>query len=408
MKAYGDSHMQALGPRLQRAGVVDQVVANPGWTLKRTLDAALLQPGDALLEFGTNEAFNGQTWQTYEAELDRAAALLRGHQVVLVGPPSLDHGDLGVIVVGWDRLAQAKAEALGWRYVSSLEATRGTWRYAGPGDSGIHQTEQGYATWAAHIVSTLTRTDPMAVVVVNLSAAQLTDIMPGMLLARAQELLPEVKATLLECEAVTLPRQAAVLAQTGQESDGWRTLVEYASGAEYEGRRDLGNDHPGDGVRYKGRGRIQLTGRSNYRTCGQAIGIDLEARPELAAQPDVSPKTVGWYWRTHRLNALADQGAYAAFVEMTQIINGGTRGLTDRLTVWARAKRTLGIADDWADLRLGAAGPRVAALQQALGIYADGVFGSGTDLAVRRFQAARELQADGVVGPRTRAALANL
>lgn len=409
MKAIGNSHMQALGPRLQHAGVVVEVVANPGWTLKRTIDTGLLQPGDALLEFGTNEAFNGQTWQAYEAELDRAAALLRGHRVVLVGPPSLDHGDLGVIVMGWDRLAQAKAGALGWRYVSSLEATRGTWRYAGPGDSGIHQTETGYSAWAAYIANALTQPSEssMAVVVINLSAAQFSNIMPGMTLARAQELLPEVKATLLECGAVTAARQAAVLAQTGEESDGWRTLVEYATGDEYEGRRDLGNLFPGDGRRYKGRGRIQLTGRLNYRTCGQAIGLDLEGHPELAAQPEVSARTVGWYWRTHNLNNLADQQTPEAFIAMTKIINGATRGLTDRLVIWAKAKRALGIEDAWPDLRLGAAGSRVAELQRALGIFDDGVFGPGTDNAVRRFQARRELVADGVVGPRTRAALAN-
>ena len=409
MKAFGDSHMQALGRRLRAAGVVVEVVANPGWTLARTLDAGLLAgaPAEVLLEFGTNEVFNGQAWPAYEAQLDRAAAALTGRKVVLVGPPSLDHGDLGAIARAWDGLAQAKAQALGWGFISSLEATRGTWRYAGPGDSGIHQTEQGYATWAAHIAAALSpaRTDPMAVVVINLSAQQFSDTMPGMTLARAQELLPEVKATLLECEAVTLARQAAVLAQTGEESDGYRALEEYASGKEYEGRKDLGNVFAGDGERYKGRGRIQLTGRDNYRKTGLALGLDLEAHPELAGQPDISPRTVGHYWRSHHLNDLADQGTPEAFLAMTKIINGGQNGLADRLLLWAKAKRVLGIEDTWPDLRIGAAGQRVADLQKALGLIPDGVFGPGTDTAVRRFQARHELAADGVVGPRTRAAL---
>src|SRR4030095_6570556 len=77
-------------------------------------------------------------------------------------------------------------------------------------------------------------------------------------------------------------------AQVAHESDGLCTTEEYASGAAYEGRRDLGNTQPGDGRRFKGRGLIQLTGRANYHALGGKLGVDLENNPEMAAEPKLS------------------------------------------------------------------------------------------------------------------------
>jgi putative chitinase len=61
--------------------------------------------------------------------------------------------------------------------------------------------------------------------------------------------------------------------------------------------RILGNKVKGDGERYKGRGFIQLTGRDNYTRAGKALGLPLEANPELAAQPDNAAKIAVWYWQ---------------------------------------------------------------------------------------------------------------
>ncbi len=96
------------------------------------------------------------------------------------------------------------------------------------------------------------------------------------------------------------------MGQGGHESSSFRYMEEIASGADYEGRADLGNTQPGDGKRYKGRGPIQLTGRANYRADGATLGIDLERHPEIVAMPSVGLLTSCLFWSRTGLNALAD------------------------------------------------------------------------------------------------------
>lgn len=117
------------------------------------------------------------------------------------------------------------------------------------------------------------------------------------------------------------------LAQAAHESASFRTLEEYASGAAYEGRKDLGNVQPGDGKRYKGRGIFQLTGRANYRVMGQKLGVDLEGKPELASDPMISIKTACEYWNSRKLSIYADLDDIRT---ITKKINGGYNGFEDR------------------------------------------------------------------------------
>ena len=136
----------------------------------------------------------------------------------------------------------------------------------------------------------------------------------------------------------TPPRVAAFLAQILHESGSFQFLRELASGAAYEGRKDLGNTQPGDGVRYKGRGFIQLTGRANFRSAGSDLGLDLENNPDLAEQPDIAARLAVWFWNKKNLNAKADAGD---FVGITRAINGGTRGLQERTRLYESAKQVL-------------------------------------------------------------------
>jgi predicted chitinase len=132
-------------------------------------------------------------------------------------------------------------------------------------------------------------------------------------------------------------RAEMFLGQVLHESVALRYFEEIASGAAYEGRcRDLGNCHPGDGVRYKGRGPIQLTGRANYRWAGGRLGLPLEQHPELAARHDIGWRIAVLYWTSHGLNALADHGDYEA---ITRRINGGMNGWESRKAYLDRVRR---------------------------------------------------------------------
>jgi putative chitinase len=101
----------------------------------------------------------------------------------------------------------------------------------------------------------------------------------------------------------------------------------------------LGNGDPasGDGFRFRGRGILQITGRSNYRAAGQALAVDLIGNPDLLLQPEHAAMSAAWFWETRGLNALADDRTddddLEDFAEITRRVNGGTAGLQERLAL---------------------------------------------------------------------------
>jgi putative chitinase len=153
----------------------------------------------------------------------------------------------------------------------------------------------------------------------------------------------------------TPARVAAFMAQIMHESGEMRWLEEIwgptPAQKRYEGRADLGNFEQGDGYKFRGRGLIQLTGRNNYRVCGQSLGLNLEANPHQASTPEVASQIAAWFWSTRKpfivrymrrvsLNELADKGHFEA---ITRAINGGLNGLEARVRYWERAKQVLGL-----------------------------------------------------------------
>lgn len=147
------------------------------------------------------------------------------------------------------------------------------------------------------------------------------------------------------------------LAQACHETDRFKTLREYATGKAYEGRRDLGNTQPGDGVRFKGRGIFQTTGRANYLQLGIKKGrrdLFINA-PELLEQPEYAVWSACEYWSTRGLNDAANHAdsdilkkkfkgniidvSPVEFIGIT--INGGYNGMDERKKFYAIAQRVL-------------------------------------------------------------------
>jgi putative chitinase len=182
---------------------------------------------------------------------------------------------------------------------------------------------------------------------------QLTAIMPALPEARRQAFLPFLQQAIDEFEIAAPARQAAFLAQLAHESGQLRFMEEIWGPTPNQLRYEpvttlsakLGNTEAGDGKRFKGRGPIQLTGRSNYTRFGAALGVDLIADPARAAAPEVAFRIAGLFWKRNGLNELADRSTPEAFVLITKRINGGTHGLADRERFHATARQVLGVGD---------------------------------------------------------------
>ena len=137
------------------------------------------------------------------------------------------------------------------------------------------------------------------------------------------------------------PRRFPTAEKAGEYERNPEKLANYV----YANRLGNGDTPTGDGWRFRGRGLIQITGRGNYRTAGQGIGLDLEASPGLLEQPPGAALSAAHYWRSRGLNELADDrnddNDDEDFVTISVLINGGRAGLTQRRMFWERAKGVL-------------------------------------------------------------------
>lgn len=149
------------------------------------------------------------------------------------------------------------------------------------------------------------------------------------------------------------------LAQTAEESDSFNTLEEYASGKAYEGRKDLGNVNPGDGVKFKGKGLIETTGRINYRALTIVYNkintshLDFEEHPELLKDENLAVWSACEFWSSRNLNDIANLDDVQRFPSkrlkrnvspieyITLIVNGGQNGIEERIKFYEKAKAAI-------------------------------------------------------------------
>ncbi len=145
-----------------------------------------------------------------------------------------------------------------------------------------------------------------------------------------------------------LKQIALILAIAEFESAAGKFMTELSSGEIYEGRKDLGNEQPGDGARFKGRGYLQMVGRRNYELLGEKLGIDLVNNPDLAAQTEVAAKILvlslkdGLFTGVTLSDALKD----SSFAQAYQRLNRGSLRPSTAQTIAARANIYLRILED--------------------------------------------------------------
>lgn len=173
------------------------------------------------------------------------------------------------------------------------------------------------------------------------SKEKLAIVLPLAAGSRIQCYFEPLKAGMIRYGITTPLQMAHFIAQLGHESMSFLYTEELASGAAYEGRRDLGNTRSGDGKRFKGRGLIQLTGRANYTAYSKFTGIDYLENPALlSTDPVIAVDVSCWFWMDRGLDKLAERDDVKA---VTKRINGGYNGLDDRIQNLRRGKAVLGL-----------------------------------------------------------------
>jgi putative chitinase len=108
----------------------------------------------------------------------------------------------------------------------------------------------------------------------------------------------------------------------------------------YASRMGNGDEASGDGYRYRGRGLIQLTGRSNYTWFAASLEITPEEASEYLTTFEGAAQSACWFWESNKLNQWADK---SDILTLTKRINGGTIGLDDRIKHYEHALHVLGV-----------------------------------------------------------------
>ena len=190
---------------------------------------------------------------------------------------------------------------------------------------------------------------------VALTPAALKGIMPGLSQALAKKYTPVLNAAMQEFGINTPFRRNMFLAQVAHESNDLKWLVEKSAKGKtaeeyfkkYDNRADLGNNQPGDGARFRGRGIIQITGRKNYEQVGKGLNLDLVDKPHLLQEPSIAIRASAYWWKKNGLNIHVDKFPYdilGASVSVNGINKHGLPNhLEERKQRFVRVSKLLGI-----------------------------------------------------------------
>jgi len=161
---------------------------------------------------------------------------------------------------------------------------------------------------------------------------------------RAPIFLECLNTAMYEFDIETPLRQSMFLAQCAHESGSLHYTRELGTGSLYDTgdlATRLGNTPAadGDGELYKGRGLLQITGRTNTLKCLAALGRNADDILYLET-PMGASRSAAWFWYTQGLNMMADQ---ELFYGISKKINGGANGMDSRIQHYTRARKALGI-----------------------------------------------------------------
>jgi peptidoglycan L-alanyl-D-glutamate endopeptidase CwlK len=167
----------------------------------------------------------------------------------------------------------------------------------------------------------------------DVSAAVVHSIFPDVQYANIEENLKYILAELKHYNLTSMEWIAMALSTVYVETGKFKPIDEYQSHFNtlerpfdlYDNREDLGNKGRGDGAKFKGRGYVQLTGRSNYRTFGPDVGVDLEMYPEMANDPMIAAKLLALFLDSKKSKI---EGAlkYGNLRLARKLVNGGSHG----------------------------------------------------------------------------------
>lgn len=126
----------------------------------------------------------------------------------------------------------------------------------------------------------------------------------------------------------------------GRDANEYSRKPEKIANVVYSSRMGNGPPESGDGYRFRGRGCIQLTGRSNYTSFAETLEMSLDEAIEYLTTPEGAVESAAFFWANNGCNELADQDDV---VKVTKRVNGGTIGLEDRKHHTEELKELLGV-----------------------------------------------------------------